>query len=57
MPVSRSSVRFRLVDLDAAFAALPGLTEREAQRRMAEAVATALDQRVPLLPSTAADGE
>jgi ATP-dependent DNA helicase DinG len=49
VPVSRSSVRFRLVDLDAAFAALPGLTEREAQRRMAEAVATALDQRVPLL--------
>jgi ATP-dependent DNA helicase DinG len=48
-PVSRSSVRFRLVDLDAAFAALPGLTERAAQRRMAEAVAAALDQRVPLL--------
>jgi ATP-dependent DNA helicase DinG len=37
------------VDLDAAFAALPGLTERAAQRRMAAAVAAALDQRVPLL--------
>jgi ATP-dependent DNA helicase DinG len=49
VPVSRSSVRFQVVDLDAAFAALPGLTEREAQRRMAEAVATALDQREPLL--------
>ena len=49
MPVSRSSVRLRLVDLDAAFAALPGLTERVAQRRMAEAVAAALDERVPLL--------
>ena len=34
--MSRSSVSFRLVDVDAAFAALPGLTEREAQRRMAE---------------------
>ncbi len=49
MPVSRSSVRLWLVDLDAAFAALPGLTERVAQRRMAEAVAAALDERVPLL--------
>jgi len=49
VPVSRSSVRFWLVDLDAAFAALPGLTERAAQRRMAEAVADALDERVPLL--------
>jgi ATP-dependent DNA helicase DinG len=37
------------VDLDAAFAALPGLTERAAQRRMAKAVAAALDQEVPLL--------
>jgi ATP-dependent DNA helicase DinG len=37
------------VDLYAAFACLPGLTEREAQRRMAEAVAAALDQRAPLL--------
>jgi ATP-dependent DNA helicase DinG len=37
------------VDLYAAFASLPGLTEREAQRRMAEAVAAALDQRAPLL--------
>jgi ATP-dependent DNA helicase DinG len=37
------------VDLYAAFASLPGLTEREAQRRMAEAVAVALDQRAPLL--------
>jgi ATP-dependent DNA helicase DinG len=37
------------MDLDAAFAALPGLTEREAQRRMAAAVAGALDDQVPLL--------
>jgi ATP-dependent DNA helicase DinG len=37
------------VDLYAAFASLPGLTEREAQRRMAEAVAAALDERAPLL--------
>jgi ATP-dependent DNA helicase DinG len=37
------------VDLYAAFASLPGLTEREAQRRMAEAVAAALDLRAPLL--------
>jgi ATP-dependent DNA helicase DinG len=37
------------VDLDAAFASLPGLTERQAQRRMAGAVADALDERVPLL--------
>jgi ATP-dependent DNA helicase DinG len=37
------------VDLDAAFAVLPGLTERAAQRRMAQAVATALDDRAPLL--------
>ncbi|HET6748758.1 MAG TPA: ATP-dependent DNA helicase [Actinomycetes bacterium] len=37
------------MDLYAAFASLPGLTEREAQRRMAEAVAAALDQRAPLL--------
>jgi ATP-dependent DNA helicase DinG len=37
------------VDLDAAFAALPGLTERAAQRRMAEAVAAALDEQAPLL--------
>jgi len=31
------------MDLDAAFAALPGLTRRSAQRHMAEAVATALE--------------
>jgi ATP-dependent DNA helicase DinG len=37
------------MDLDAAFAALPGLTEREAQRRMAAAVADALADQVPLL--------
>ncbi|HEU4398388.1 MAG TPA: ATP-dependent DNA helicase [Actinomycetota bacterium] len=37
------------MDVDAAFAALPGLTEREAQRRMAAAVAAALDERMPLL--------
>jgi ATP-dependent DNA helicase DinG len=37
------------MDLDAAFAALPGLTEREAQRRMAAAVAGALQDQVPLL--------
>ena len=47
--LSRSPISFRLVDLDAAFAALPGLTERVAQRRMAAAVAAALDQEVPLL--------
>jgi ATP-dependent DNA helicase DinG len=37
------------MELEAAFAALPGLTERAAQRRMAAAVATALDDEVPLL--------
>jgi ATP-dependent DNA helicase DinG len=37
------------MDLEAAFAALPGLTERAAQRRMAAAVATALTDEVPLL--------
>ena len=37
------------MDLEAAFAALPGLTERAAQRRMAEAVATALQDQAPLL--------
>jgi ATP-dependent DNA helicase DinG len=37
------------VDLDAAFAALPGLTERAAQRRMAAAVADALGDQGPLL--------
>jgi ATP-dependent DNA helicase DinG len=37
------------MDLDAAFDALPGLTEREAQRRMAAAVADALQDQVPLL--------
>jgi ATP-dependent DNA helicase DinG len=37
------------MDLEAAFHALPGLTEREAQRRMAAAVAEALDRQVPLL--------
>src|SRR5215213_11556993 len=37
------------MDLEAAFDALPGLTEREAQRRMAAAVAEALQRQVPLL--------
>jgi ATP-dependent DNA helicase DinG len=37
------------MDLEAAFAALPGLTEREAQQRMAAAVGAALDDGVPLL--------
>jgi ATP-dependent DNA helicase DinG len=37
------------VDLDAAFAALPGLTERAVQRRMAAAVADALTEQGPLL--------
>jgi ATP-dependent DNA helicase DinG len=37
------------MDLDAAFAALPGLVERAAQRRMAAAVAGALDGQTPLL--------
>ncbi len=37
------------MDLDAAFAALPGLTPRAAQRDMAGAVASALEQEAPLL--------
>ncbi|HEX3214216.1 MAG TPA: ATP-dependent DNA helicase [Actinomycetota bacterium] len=37
------------MDLEAAFDALPGLTERSAQRRMAAAVAEALEEQVPLL--------
>jgi ATP-dependent DNA helicase DinG len=37
------------MDLEAAFDALPGLTERVAQRRMAAAVAEALEAQVPLL--------
>ena len=37
------------MDLEAAFCALPGLTERVAQRRMATAVAEALKEQVPLL--------
>src|SRR5918912_1746461 len=37
------------MDLEAAFRALPGLTERVAQRRMAGAVAGALKDQVPLL--------
>jgi ATP-dependent DNA helicase DinG len=37
------------MDLEAAFDALPGLTERAAQRRMAAAVAEALEAEVPLL--------
>lgn len=37
------------MDLEAAFDALPGLTERSAQRRMAAAVAEALQEQVPLL--------
>jgi ATP-dependent DNA helicase DinG len=37
------------MDLEAAFDALPGLTERAAQRRMAAAVAEALKEQTPLL--------
>jgi ATP-dependent DNA helicase DinG len=37
------------MDLEAAFGALPGLTERVAQRRMATAVAEALKDQAPLL--------
>jgi ATP-dependent DNA helicase DinG len=37
------------MDLDAAFASLPGLTARAAQRSMANAVATALEREHPLL--------
>jgi ATP-dependent DNA helicase DinG len=37
------------MDLEAAFGALPGLTERAAQRRMAAAVAEALEAEVALL--------
>jgi ATP-dependent DNA helicase DinG len=37
------------MDLDAAFASLPGLTERRAQRAMAEAVATSIEHEAPLL--------
>jgi ATP-dependent DNA helicase DinG len=37
------------MDLEAAFDALPGLTERAAQRRMASAVAEALETEAPLL--------
>jgi ATP-dependent DNA helicase DinG len=37
------------MDLDAAFGGLPGLTPREAQQRMAAAVAEALDSGAPLL--------
>jgi ATP-dependent DNA helicase DinG len=37
------------MDLEAAFDALPGLTERVAQRRMAAAVAEALKEQTPLL--------
>jgi ATP-dependent DNA helicase DinG len=37
------------MDLEAAFDALPGLTERAAQRRMATAVAEALEAQAPLL--------
>jgi ATP-dependent DNA helicase DinG len=37
------------MDLDAAFASLPGLTDRRAQRAMAEAVATAVEHEAPLL--------
>src|SRR5215208_3050089 len=37
------------MDLEAAFDALPGLTERAAQRRMAAAVADALKDQTPLL--------
>jgi ATP-dependent DNA helicase DinG len=37
------------MDLDAAFASLPGLTRRQVQRTMASAVATALEREQPLL--------
>jgi ATP-dependent DNA helicase DinG len=37
------------MDLDAAFAALPGLSPRAAQRDMAAAVATAIEREAPLL--------
>jgi ATP-dependent DNA helicase DinG len=37
------------MDLDAAFAGLPGLTQRRAQQRMAGAVAEALEDGAPLL--------
>jgi ATP-dependent DNA helicase DinG len=37
------------MDLDAAFASLPGLTDRDAQRTMAGAVARALERERPLL--------
>jgi ATP-dependent DNA helicase DinG len=37
------------MDLDAAFASLPGLTDREAQRTMASAVAAAIEREQPLL--------
>jgi ATP-dependent DNA helicase DinG len=37
------------MDLDAAFASLPGLTERQAQRAMADAVAAAVEREAPLL--------
>ncbi|MET0229240.1 MAG: ATP-dependent DNA helicase [Actinomycetes bacterium] len=37
------------MDLEAAFDALPGLTERVAQRRMAAAVAEAMKEQTPLL--------
>src|SRR5262245_31168548 len=37
------------MDLDAAFASLPGLTARKAQRSMASAVAAALEREQPLL--------
>ncbi len=37
------------MDLDAAFAALPGLSPRGAQRDMAAAVATAIEREAPLL--------
>ncbi|HZD67965.1 MAG TPA: DEAD/DEAH box helicase, partial [Actinomycetes bacterium] len=38
-----------LMDLDAAFASLPGLTPRAAQRDMARAVAAAVEREEPLL--------
>ncbi len=37
------------MDLDAAFGSLPGLTDRRAQRAMAEAVATSIQHEAPLL--------
>src|SRR4029450_8928709 len=46
------------MDLDAAFAALPGLTERAVQQRMAAAVAETLEaQAPPLVPARTGVGK